>query len=66
MQPTSVANLLDNLPSLEGNEFLHTTALRAATNLRATRASDVVFTDDRAAIEFMTNALLLDFVLKGE
>jgi hypothetical protein len=33
--------------------------------LHATEPSQVVFTDDRASIELMTNALLFDFILGG-
>ncbi|HID88645.1 MAG TPA: hypothetical protein EYP52_02915 [Anaerolineae bacterium] len=66
VQRSEAGNLLGNLPGLEGDEFLYPTALQAAANLRLTRPGTVVFTDDRAAIEWMTNALLLDFILKGE
>lgn len=66
VQPTQPGHLLANLPGLEGDEFLYPTALNAAANLRPTRPGPVVFTDDRAAIEWMTNAVVLDFVLKGE
>ena len=59
-------NLLANLPGLEGDTFLHPTALQAAANLRPTQPSKVIFTDDRAAIEWMTNALLFEFMLKGD
>jgi predicted membrane-bound spermidine synthase len=65
-QPTTANNLLTNLPALEGDDFLHSTALNAASNLRPAEPSEVVFTDDRASIELMTNALLLDFLLKGD
>jgi len=66
VQPTSADNLLDNLPVLEGNAFLHPTALNAANNLRPAQPNDVIFTDDRASIELMTNVLLLDFLLTRE
>lgn len=66
VRPTEPSNLLANLPGLAGNEFLYTTARRAWENLHPLQPSEVVFTDDRAAIELMTNALVLDFVLKGE
>ena len=38
---------------------------QAAKNLRPTQPGTVVFTDDRAAIELMTNALVFNFVLQG-
>jgi spermidine synthase len=66
VQPTTADNLLANLPGLEGDTFLHPTALQAVANLRPTQPGTVIFTDDRAAIEWMTNALLFDFVLKGD
>ena len=66
VQPSQPANLQANLPGLEGDAFLYPTALQAAANLRPTQPGDVIFTDDRAAIELMTNALILRFALKGE
>ncbi len=66
VQSTEAGNLAANLPGLAGNEFLYATARRAVENLHARQPSGVVFTDDRAAIELMTNALVLDFALKGE
>jgi len=66
VQPSSADNLLANLPALEGDAFLYPTALNAIANLRSIQPSQAIFTDDRPAIEFMTNALVLDFVLKGE
>jgi spermidine synthase len=66
VQPSEAGNLLGNLPGLEKDPFLYPTALQAAANLRITQPGTVIFTDDRAAIELMTNALVIDFVLKGE
>ena len=66
VQPTTADNLLANLPGLEGDTFLHPTALQAAANLRPTQPGTVIFTDDRAAIEWMTNALILGFILQEE
>jgi spermidine synthase len=65
VQPSEAGNLLANLPGLEEDEFLHLTALQAMANLRSTQPSEIIFTDDRAAIELLTNALVLDFVLGG-
>ncbi|MEA3342226.1 MAG: fused MFS/spermidine synthase [Chloroflexota bacterium] len=62
-QPSEADNLLLNLPHLKGDGFLYPTALAALANLRTTEPSQVIFTDDRASIELMTNALVLDFVL---
>ena len=65
VQPSAAGNLESNLPVLEDDDFLYPTALEAVANLRPTQPSAVVFTDDRAAIELMTNALVFDFVLGG-
>jgi spermidine synthase len=65
VQPSRPGNLVANLPGLEGDEFLYPAALQAVANLRPTQPSQVIFTDDRAAIELMTNALLFDFFLEG-
>jgi hypothetical protein len=65
MQPTQPDNLLANLPGLEGDAFLHPTASQAVANLRPTQPGNVIFTDDRAAIEMMTNALVIDFIMRG-
>jgi predicted membrane-bound spermidine synthase len=62
---TERENLVANLPLLEENAFLHEAAYRAVSNLRPTRASTVVFTDDRASIELLTNLLLVNFALRG-
>ncbi|MCJ7737244.1 MAG: fused MFS/spermidine synthase [Anaerolineae bacterium] len=66
VQESKTGNLLANLPGLEANEFLYSQTLQAAANLRAIRASDLVFTDDHAGIELLTNLLVLNFALKGE
>ncbi len=63
-QPGESRNLLFNLPHLEGDEFLYATARAALDNVRPTEAGPVIFTDDRAPIELMTNALVFDFVLQ--
>ena len=65
VQPSEASHLLANIPALEGNEFLHATAVEAAGHLRPTEAGATVFTDDKAAIEWLTNALVVDFVLRG-
>jgi spermidine synthase len=66
VQPSEPLNLVQNIAGLEDNEFLFLTALQAVENLRPTPSSSVVFTDDRAAIEWMTNALVFEFALQGE
>lgn len=64
-QSTKPRNLPANLSQLEDHAFLHATATRAVNNLHPVEPSEIVFTDDRASIELMTNALLFDYVLGG-
>jgi spermidine synthase len=66
VQPTKAGNLSANLPVIRDTDFLYRTALNAIDNLHPTEPSRVVFTDDRASIELMTNALLFDFILGGD
>ena len=66
VQPSEPRNLQANLSGLEGNDFLHSTALQAMANLRPTQPGTVIFTDDRAAIELMTNALVFNYILRGD
>ncbi len=66
VQPTDADNLVANLRLLTEHVFLQTTARRALENLHPVEPSGVVFTDDRASIELMTNALLFDYVLGRE
>jgi spermidine synthase len=65
VQPSTPENLAANLPNLEEDTFLYATALHAMANMRPTQPGETVFTDDRAAIELMTNALVIDFFLSG-
>jgi hypothetical protein len=65
VQPTEAGNLAGNLRFIQDNDFLHLTALSAIENLHPTQPGGVVFTDNRASIELMTNALLFDFILGG-
>jgi spermidine synthase len=65
VQPSEAGNLAANLPVIRDTDFLHFTALDAIDNLHPTEPSQVIFTDDRASIELMTNALLFDFILGG-
>jgi predicted membrane-bound spermidine synthase len=63
VQPSELENLEANLPNLE-HPFLRATAKRAIENLHPVEPGLVVFTDDRAAIELMTNALVVEFALR--
>jgi spermidine synthase len=71
LQQTTAANLTSNLVQVE-DPFLHELLARAVLNVRATRAhyafpdTGVIFTDDRAPVESLTNAILIHFLLSGE
>jgi predicted membrane-bound spermidine synthase len=64
VQRSEAGNLQANLPYLEDYAFLYATTERAIGNLHPVEPGSLVFTDDRAAIELMTNALVIEFALK--
>jgi spermidine synthase len=68
-QPTSFQNLFDNLVMLTGREDVHPLLLESlkitALNIQPTPDSQTVFTDDLAPIEWITNNMVLRFVLFG-
>lgn len=69
VQPTTETNLADNLDDLAqsgAHPLLLDTLARTIINLQPTPTSDVVFTDDRAPIEQLTNAVALRFILGGD
>lgn len=63
LQPTESGNLEANLPGLAGNALLYSVALDACAHLRSISPGRVVFTDDRSAIELLTNAIALKYLL---
>ncbi|MDF1499833.1 MAG: fused MFS/spermidine synthase [Anaerolineales bacterium] len=68
-QPTSAENLVLNELELEAggaHPLLVDVLRRSAENLKPTPDSGVVFTDDRAPIEQLTNAIALRFVLSDQ
>jgi predicted membrane-bound spermidine synthase len=65
VQPSEAGNLAANLPVIKDTDFLHLTAINAIDNLHPIEPGRTVFTDNRAPIEMMTNALLFDFILGG-
>lgn len=67
VQPTQAENLLDNLALLgdDVHPLLPQVMASAYERLRPTPTGGVVFTDDRAATEFMTDMILINFVLSG-
>lgn len=70
IQPTSIDNLYNNYIALNEREDVHPILLEsieiAAAYQQAVPESDVVFTDDLAPIEWITNNMVLKFVLFGD
>jgi len=67
-QPTGVENLVANdleLAAAGADPLLVDVLQRAIQNLQPTPDSSVVFTDDWAPIEQVTNAMALDFIFAG-
>lgn len=69
-QPTTAENLFQNLMELSNQEDVHPLLIEAlkvtAVNLQPKPESDVVFTDDLAPIEWITNSMVLKFMLFGD
>ena len=70
VQPTEINNLYQNLIHLYTEPGIHPLLLhsleRAVVYLKPTPASSVVYTDDRAPIEWITNNMVLSYVLFGD
>jgi spermidine synthase len=70
VKPTSYQNLNDNLVMLMGRDDIHPLLLEAlkitALYIQPTPASQTVFTDDLAPIEWITNNMVLRFILLGD
>ncbi len=70
VQPTVIQNLYDNLVHLYSRPDIHPLLIesiqRVVINQQPTPSSDIVFTDDWAPVEWITNNLILDYVLFGE
>jgi spermidine synthase len=68
-QPTAPADLVGNLDRLArggADPLLIDVLVRTVANLRPTPDSQVVFTDDLAPIEHLTNAVALRFLFSGD
>lgn len=67
-QPTEAINLPQNLSRLDPSTYpILTQALSdAAANFQPTQRSDIIFTDDRAPVETLINAMTIEFFLSGE
>jgi spermidine synthase len=70
LQPTATVNLEKNLASLAGrqdvNVLLNDSITLTLDNLQPAPQYTVVFTDDRSPIEWITNTMILNFILQGE
>jgi spermidine synthase len=70
VQPTQIQNLYDNLLFLytqpETHPLLITSIERFVMNQQPTPESNIVFTDDWAPVEWMTNQMVLNYVLFGD
>ena len=68
-QPTIQSDFLDNYTKLQGQSAVHPLLLEAMAvtiqNIRETPSSDMVFTDDLAPIEWLTNSMVLNFLWTG-
>ena len=68
VRPTQAGNLAANLAQLQASgahPVLVSTVQRAVKNLQPTPASRVVFTDDVAPVEQLTNSIVIRFILSG-
>ncbi|MCD6401390.1 MAG: fused MFS/spermidine synthase [Anaerolineales bacterium] len=69
VQSTNVMNLFNNYVVLKEDPSTHPLLVesmeRTLMNITDTPASEVVFTDDRAPIEWITNGMVLKYVLSG-
>ncbi len=68
-QPTAIENIYENYNYLINEDSIHPFLLisinRAISNISNQPKTDIVFTDDIAPIEWLTNKMVLNFVLWG-
>ena len=69
VQPTQPTNLAENYELIRNDPAIHSLLKdvlgRTILNLQPTPASTVVFTDDKAPVEALTNSIVIRFVLSG-
>jgi hypothetical protein len=70
MQPTTPEDFLANLSRLSADPNTHPLLIQAMSsayfNLQPGYETSMVFTDDRAPIEWLTNNLVINFILHGD
>jgi spermidine synthase len=69
LQPTDIKNLYQNYVNLQSTQAAHLLLIsalqRLISNQQPTPRNETVYTDDRAPIEWITNTMVLNFVLTG-
>jgi hypothetical protein len=68
VQPTVPENLLANLEQLPAtvHPFLARMLERSYQQIRPTPQQGMLFTDDQAAVELLTDSILINFGLSGD
>ena len=70
VQPTDVLSVVHNYQCLAQKSSTPQVVLDVLTttliNIQPDPASGIIFTDDRAPVEWLTNQMLLDFILSGK
>ena len=70
VQPTRIENLYENLLYLYTRQDIHPILIQAveamAANQKPLQPAGLVFTDDLAPIEWITNRMVLNFLISGE
>lgn len=70
MQPTTADSFTANLSRLSGDASIHPLLIQSMTsafaNIQPGYETTMVFTDDRAPIEWLTNNLVINFILHGD
>ena len=70
LQHTTTVNLEQNLAALTGRQDVNNLLIDSLTltldNLQPVSQYSVIFTDDRSPIEWITNTMILNFILQGE
>jgi spermidine synthase len=66
-QPTTLDNFINNYKGLQHTDGIHPILLtamgRTVSNIQAQTDPEIVFTDDHAPIEWITNSMVLNYVL---
>jgi predicted membrane-bound spermidine synthase len=69
-QPTSMEDFIANFNRFQGNREIHPLLVSAMSsaiaNAQPEHETTQVFTDDKAPIEWLTNNLIINFMLKGD